>query len=127
MPRRFFNFFTDSSQKSKLATNTSENQNIPDDSTSKRRMSISRSGRFREQKHRSAITENTFSQSQHDDTCSKDQSGSVGKENTAVSDVGRELENEQWESVNNTTVKYMEKKEAASRVIASQGRKETSI
>ena len=130
MPRRLLSFFT-GGDKSKHGNNASDNQNVANESTGKRRMSISRSGRFKEQKHRSKITENTFSQLQNDNKQPKDQPESNGKENT-VSGTGdksfsTDFENEQWESVNKPAVSYMEKKEAALKATASKGKKETSI
>ncbi|PSN53014.1 hypothetical protein C0J52_01163 [Blattella germanica] len=98
---------------------------------SRRRLSISRSGRFKEQKRRGVITESTFSGANGDEPNSKERTSSNGNHNevSKASEVrsGQAFGNEQWESVNEATVSYTQKKEAAAKAVASKGRKETSI
>jgi hypothetical protein len=135
--KRFFGLFSDNSHKTKISNSSADNYSDSFE-TGRRRMSISRSGRFKEHKHRGLITENTFtglpsdSQTNIRSNCAQDPPVSEEKNSEVkVAHISAysapELQNEQQENVNDSTVAFSQKKEATARAIAASSKQDTSV
>jgi uncharacterized alpha-E superfamily protein len=134
--KRFFGLFSENSHKNKTANSNADNygDSFP---TDRRRMSISHSGRFKERKRRGPITENIFtglasnSETSVRSNCAQDQPVSVHKSSEVTvahesAHSAPELQNEQWENVNDATAAFRQKKEEDARIIAASGKQDTS-
>jgi hypothetical protein len=132
--KRFFGLFKDISHNTKTSK-----ENVDDDSfeTGRRRMSISRSGRFKEHKRRGLVTENTFTGLPSDiqistgPNCAKDQPVSVEKNNemtTAQISLysAPELHYQHQEKVNDATESISQKEETP-KIITTRGKRETLV
>jgi hypothetical protein len=133
--KRFFNLFSENSNKTKTSSNSTDKYGDSFE-TGRRKMSISRSGRFKEHKRRGLITESTFtglpsdSQASMGPNCNQEQPVSVERNSdmtvTQISVCSApEIQNEQQESVNDATVAFSENKEEATRIMVAKGKKET--
>jgi flagellar basal body rod protein FlgG len=143
--KRFFGLFSENSHKTKNSNSNTDNYSDSFE-TGRRRMSISRSGRFKEHKHRGLITEKTFtglpndsqtsirSNCAQDPPVSEEKNSEVTEEKNSEVTVAHisvysapELQNEQWESANDATAAFNQKKEEAVRVIAASSKQDTSV
>lgn len=95
-------------------------------------MSISRSGRFKEQKHRRVITEKTFTGLQSDGQTSSVQDPSVSEEKSSEVTLAHmsvcsapELQNDQWENLNDATVAFQQKEKEAESSIQDRNESDT--
>lgn len=118
--KRFFGLFKDNSHKTKTTNGGADNDSFE---TGRRRMSISRSGRFKEHKRRGLVTENTFTGLPSDiqisigPNCAKDQPVSVEENNEMTTahislHSASELQNQHQQSVNDATESISHKEEA---------------
>lgn len=117
--KRFFGLFNDNSHKTKTSNGGADNDSLQ---TGRRRMSISRSGRFKEHKRRGLVTENTFtglpsdSQISIGPNCAQDQPVSVEKNNEMTTahislHSTSELQNRHQENVNDAAESISQKEE----------------
>jgi hypothetical protein len=127
--KRLFGLFNDSSHKTKTSNGSADSDSFE---TGRRRMSVSRSGRFKEHKRRGLITENTFTglpsdiQTSIGPNCSQDQPVSVEKNNEVTAAhislySAPELQNQHQENVNDATTTVSQNEETA------RGKRETLI
>lgn len=117
--KRFFGLFKDNSHRTKTSDGGSDNDSFE---TGRRRMSISRSGRFKEHKRRGLVTENTFNGLPSDiqisigPNCAQDQPVSVEKNNEMTTShislhSAPELQNQHQEKVKDATESISRKEE----------------
>jgi hypothetical protein len=134
--KRFFGLFNDNSHKTKTSNGNADNYSESFE-TGRRRMSISRSGRFKEHKRRGLVTENTFTGLPSDiethtgPNCAQDQPVSVEKNNEVTTAhislySSPELQNQHRENVNDAIVSISQKEETA-RIITARGKRETLV
>jgi hypothetical protein len=132
--KRLFGLFNDNSHKTKTSNGNADNDSFE---TGRRRMSVSRSGRFKEHKRRGLVTENTFTglpsdiQTSTGPNCSEEQPVSVEKNNeVTIAHISlysaSELQNQHQANVNDATTSISQKEET-SRIITAIGKRENLV
>jgi hypothetical protein len=132
--KTLFGLFNDNSHKTKTSNGSADNDSFE---TGRRRMSVSRSGRFKEHKRRGLVTENTFTglpsdiQTSTGPNCSEDQPVSVEKNSeVTIAHISlysaSELQNQHQGNVNDATTSVSQMEETP-RIITAIGKRETLV